>query len=113
MAKLWSVDDRKLKEMGAGTFFYAGLFLTEGIGLWFAKRWGEWCTVIITGSLIPFECYEMISQPSGLKSAVLFVNIAIVAYLIRRIIHEPHSRSRQSTSVRMRRSRAGVADGAV
>ena len=31
MTKLLSVDDRKLKELGAGSFFYAGLFLTEGV----------------------------------------------------------------------------------
>ena len=33
VTKLWSMDDRKLEEVGAGTFFYAGIFLTEGLGL--------------------------------------------------------------------------------
>ena len=30
LTKVWSVDDRTLKEISAGTFSYAGLFLIEG-----------------------------------------------------------------------------------
>src|SRR5215470_16529239 len=38
LQKLWFVDDRRLKEIGAGTFCYAALFLTEGTGLLLGKR---------------------------------------------------------------------------
>src|ERR1022692_1793717 len=44
VTKLWAVDDRKLKVVGAGTFFYAGLFLTEGLGLVLRKTWAEYFT---------------------------------------------------------------------
>src|SRR5215467_16162058 len=33
LAKLANVDDKRLKEFSIGTFVYAGVFLTEGIGL--------------------------------------------------------------------------------
>jgi len=82
------IPQDKIWELGAVSFVYAALFATEGIGLWFAKRWAEWFTVIITGSLIPFELYETIHRPTVIRVAVLLINLAVVAYLIHRIIHE-------------------------
>ena len=55
VTKLWSADHRKLEEVGAGTFFYAGLFLTEGLGLVLRRTWAEYFTSIVTGSFIPVE----------------------------------------------------------
>jgi uncharacterized membrane protein (DUF2068 family) len=72
----------KIKLVGAASFLYAGLFLTEGTGLWLAKRWGEWVTVIITGSLLPLEIYEIHRHPTAVKIAVLIINIAVLIYLI-------------------------------
>jgi uncharacterized membrane protein (DUF2068 family) len=75
----------KIKRLGVGSFIYAGLFLTEGIGLWLVKRWAEWFSVIITSSLVPVELYEIYRHPSPVKSLVLIVNIAVVGYLVYRI----------------------------
>jgi uncharacterized membrane protein (DUF2068 family) len=75
----------KIKLVGAASFLYAGLFLTEGTGLWLAKRWGEWVTVIITGSLLPLEIYEIHHHPTAMKIAVLIINVAVLIYLIYRI----------------------------
>jgi hypothetical protein len=38
---------------------YAGLLLTEGLGLLLRKRWAEYLTIITTAGLIPIELYEM------------------------------------------------------
>jgi uncharacterized membrane protein (DUF2068 family) len=46
LAKLGMVDDRKLKALSVGTFFYSALYLTEGIGLSLRKRWAEYVTII-------------------------------------------------------------------
>ena len=92
LAKASNVNPEQIKKIGLGSFLYAGLFLTEGTGLWLRKRWGEWLTVIITSSLIPVEIYEIYRHLSVLKFGVLAVNIAIVAYLIFRI------RSQQAVS---------------
>jgi len=85
LEKASNLTPDKIKELGLGSMVYAGLFLTEGIGLWLEKRWAEWLTVIITSSLIPLEIYEIYRHPTAIKIAVLLINIAIVAYLVYRI----------------------------
>ena len=85
LQKASNISPDKLKELGIGTIIYAGLFLTEGIGLWLGKRWAEWLTVIITASLIPIEIYEIWRQPTAARIVVLLINVAIVGYLLYRI----------------------------
>ena len=74
-------DDKKLKELSVGTFFYAALFLTEGTGLLLRKHWAEYFTVIVTGSFIPLESYELIRRASCIRGTVLLLNAAVVVYL--------------------------------
>jgi uncharacterized membrane protein (DUF2068 family) len=80
--KLGMVDDRKLKALSVGTFFYSALFLTEGIGLALRKRWAEYLTIISTASLLPLEIYEIVKRASAPRIVVLIANIAIVVYLV-------------------------------
>jgi uncharacterized membrane protein (DUF2068 family) len=89
LQKLANLTPDKIKTFGVGSFIYAALFLTEGIGLWLLKRWAEWFSVIITSSLLPIEVYEIYRHPSPLKCLVLIVNIAVVGYLLYRIRNEP------------------------
>jgi uncharacterized membrane protein (DUF2068 family) len=80
-----NLTPNKLKDLGVGSFIYAGLFLTEGIGLWLVKRWAEWFTVIVTSSLLPVEIYELARHPTATKVLVLTFNVAVVGYLVYRI----------------------------
>lgn len=89
LQKAGDLTPNKIRGLGIGSFIYAGLFLTEGIGLWLVKRWAEWFSVIITSSLVPVEVYEICRHPSALKILVLILNIAVVAYLIYLIRNEP------------------------
>ena len=82
LSHLVSLDARRLWVISAGTFLYAGLFLTEGVGLLLRRRWAEYFTVMVTGSLIPLELYELTRRISVTRLVVLAVNIAIVWYLI-------------------------------
>jgi len=86
--KFVNLTPQKIRSLGIVSFIYAGLFLTEGIGLWLVKRWAEWFSVIITTSLIPVEVYEIIHRRSGIKALILIVNIAVLAYLLYRIRNE-------------------------
>jgi uncharacterized membrane protein (DUF2068 family) len=86
--KAASLPPRKFEELGLGSFAYAALFLVEGTGLWLRKRWGEWVTVIITGSLVPVEVYELTRHPTAGKMVLLVLNLAVVMYLVWRIRHE-------------------------
>jgi uncharacterized membrane protein (DUF2068 family) len=82
LAKLGMVDDRKLKALSVGTFFYSALYLTEGIGLSLRKRWAEYVTIISTASLLPLEIYEIVKEVSAPKILLLLINIAVVVYLV-------------------------------
>lgn len=82
MEKAARVSPGQVKKLGLGRFLYAGMFLSEGTGLWLRKRWGEWLTVIITSSLVPIEIYEIYRHFSYAKVMVLALNVAIVLYLI-------------------------------
>lgn len=85
IAKTFDVTPVKLKELSVGTFFYAGLLLTEAIGLLLRKHWAEYFTVITTAALVPLEVYELARHFTAAKLVVLAVNIAIVVYLIVRL----------------------------
>jgi len=78
----------RVRELIVGSFLYGGLFLTEGIGLWLLKRWAMWFTVIITGSFLPLEIYELARRPSAGKVGILVVNLVFAVYLARRIQDE-------------------------
>jgi len=88
LQKSGTITPQKIRSLGIVSFIYAGLFLTEGIGLWMVKRWAEWFSVIITTSLVPVEIYEIHRHPSVIKILVLVINIAVVGYLLFRIRQE-------------------------
>ena len=79
--KALHLNNRKLEELSAGTFLYAGLFLTEGTGLLLRKRWAQYFTIIVTGSLLPLEIYAFVYRTTIVKAIMIVVNAAVVAYL--------------------------------
>ncbi len=85
LAKAFSVTPRQLRELSAGTFFYAALLLIEGIGLLLRKHWAEYFTIITTGALLPLEIYELAKHVTMAKTIVLVINAAIVWYLVVRV----------------------------
>ena len=87
LAKAFSVTTKQLKELSAGTFFYAALLGIEGIGLLLRKHWAEYFTIITTGALLPLEVYELAKHVTMVKVIVLVINAAIVWYLVVRIRH--------------------------
>jgi uncharacterized membrane protein (DUF2068 family) len=82
---LTGLSRAKIGALGLGALFYAALFMTEGIGLWRERRWAEYLTVIATGSLIPFEIWEIAHRPTPLRFGTFIVNVAVVIYLIVRL----------------------------
>jgi uncharacterized membrane protein (DUF2068 family) len=67
---------------------YAGVLLTEGVGLWLRQRWAEYFTVIVTASFVPLELYEIVRHVTVTRVIVLAVNLAIVGYLVARLRRE-------------------------
>lgn len=92
MSKVSGLDTRRLAELGIGTFVYAAVFLVEGIGLLLRKGWAEYLTIAVTASFIPFEIYELLHQPSVLKTLAITLNALVLVYLVAR--HWPKRRRR-------------------
>jgi len=92
LAKVANIPQKDFVDLGIGSFVYAALFLTEGVGLLLAKPWAEWFTTIITSSLVPIEVLEIVHHPSIAKVILLLLNILIVGYLIVRIRNKRHLR---------------------
>jgi uncharacterized membrane protein (DUF2068 family) len=81
LLRIFNVTPKQLKELSAGTFIYAAIFLTEGTGLLARKHWAEYMTLISTGLFIPLEVYEIYHHFTLLKLGVTIVNVAVVWYL--------------------------------
>lgn len=75
----------RLEALGAIALAYAVLFSIEGVGLWRAKRWAEYITVLSTCSLAPFEIYELFERLTPQRITALAINVVVVAYLIFRL----------------------------
>src|SRR5436853_166589 len=72
--KILNIEPSQLRLVAVGTFLYAALFVTEGIGLWMDRRWAEWLTIVSTAGLIPIEIYELVKEFNAVKVGVLIVN---------------------------------------
>ncbi len=76
------VTNKTIKLFSALACFYAILFTIEGVGLYLRKRWAEYMVVILTGSLLPLEIYELCRSVNIIKVAILLGNLAILSYLV-------------------------------
>ena len=85
LVRVFRVTPKQLKELSAGTFIYAGVFLTEATGLLMRKHWAEYVTLISTTLFIPLEVYEIYRRFTVVKAGVFAINVAIVVYLAIRI----------------------------
>ena len=83
--QITGLSRQKIGALGLVALFYAALFGTEGVGLWRERRWAEYLTVIATGSLVPFEIYEIFVRPTPIKFATFVINVFVVIYLIYRL----------------------------
>lgn len=88
LAVLGAASEKRLREIGAGTFVYAAVFLVEGVGLALRRPWAERLTVLVTLSFVPIELYELFRRPTAPRALSIPVNLAVVAYLVARLASE-------------------------
>ncbi|WP_306191779.1 DUF2127 domain-containing protein [Streptomyces sp. MK5] len=60
---------------------YALIELVEAVGLWYAKRWAEYLTVVATAAFLPLEIYELTEHISAVKITTLALNVLAVLYI--------------------------------
>ena len=101
-SRLAGVDRSHLKAIGAGTFFYAVLEGLEGVGLLLRRRWAEYLTVVATGLLLPLEIYEIARKPNAVRFAVLVTNLAVLAYLVVKLVQGHRARGGRAATVASR-----------
>jgi uncharacterized membrane protein (DUF2068 family) len=80
------INDPLLKRIGALAFSYAGLSLAEGIGLYLEKAWGEYLTLAITASFLPWEIFEIFHRLTWVRVGLLIVNMLVFIYLLRIVV---------------------------
>jgi uncharacterized membrane protein (DUF2068 family) len=61
---------------------YAVIELLEAVGLWLAKRWGEYFAAVATALFLPAEVYELTDHATKFKIATLVLNVLAVLYLL-------------------------------
>ncbi|HEY6911873.1 MAG TPA: DUF2127 domain-containing protein [Myxococcales bacterium] len=77
-----------VKFVAAASFADAALSAVEGLSLRAGRWWGPWLVVVATGSLLPWEVWEILRRPTWGRALILTVNIAVVAYLLRGVVRE-------------------------
>ena len=80
--RAFSLQSGTLRLVGAVFIVYAVVEGVEAFGLWYAKRWAEYLTFVVTASLLPLEAYELAHRVSVLKMITIAINLAVVAYLL-------------------------------
>jgi uncharacterized membrane protein (DUF2068 family) len=80
--RLFALSRTELYLIGTGVAVYTVILVFEAVGLWFARRWAEYLTLVETGVLVPFEIYELTTRVSTLKILTLVINLVIVLYLL-------------------------------
>jgi uncharacterized membrane protein (DUF2068 family) len=88
------LSDPTLRRIGFAAFCYAGLGILEGIGLYLEKIWGEYLTLLITASFLPWEIRELMHRVTGIRIALFAMNVAVLVYLVAIVYHRHWKPSR-------------------
>jgi uncharacterized membrane protein (DUF2068 family) len=78
-----ALAEGQLRATALLAFFYSAILFTEGIGVYFQKRWAEFLMVFATGALIPLEVRHIWHRPTLAAIIILIVNCFIVWFLYR------------------------------
>jgi uncharacterized membrane protein (DUF2068 family) len=82
MDKADMVGNHQLREAGMLSLGYACVCVVEGTGLLLHKVWAEYFTIVLTAGALPWEVFELIHHFTGLKVALMALNVAVLLYLL-------------------------------
>lgn len=82
LRKFFTYKQSNLDLAAVGLGVYALIELGEAIGLWLAKRWGEYFAAVATALFLPLEVYELTEHSTKFKIATFALNVLAVAYLV-------------------------------
>jgi uncharacterized membrane protein (DUF2068 family) len=87
------LTDAKLWFYSAAALMYSTVRFVETYGLWHELPWAEWFAVISASLYLPFELYHLWENRNFISLAVPVINICIVIYLARLLIHSSRTKS--------------------
>jgi uncharacterized membrane protein (DUF2068 family) len=77
-----TLSTKTLTVLAIALGLYAIIELTEAVGLWLARRWGEYFAMVATSLGLPFEIYELAKKVSVTTLLLFGINLALVLYLV-------------------------------
>ena len=86
-----------LERISVVAYCYATVTLVEGIGLYLEKAWGEFLTLAITASFLPWEIYEVFRRLTWVRAGLLTINILVFVYLLRLVLDRARNRAKAWT----------------
>ena len=87
------LNDPLLLRIGFVAYCYATVTLIEGIGLYLEKAWGEFLTLAITASFLPWEIFEIFRRITWFRAGLLTINILVFFYLLRLVLDRAGKRA--------------------
>ena len=80
------LTDTRLVLLAVGAAVYALVRLIEAYGLFFERSWAEILAALSGAIYVPFEVYELVRKPTWHGAALLLVNVAVVAIMVRALV---------------------------
>jgi uncharacterized membrane protein (DUF2068 family) len=87
------LNDPALRRIGFVAFSYAAISFAEGVGLYLEKAWGEFLTLAITASFLPWELFEISRRITLIRVGLLTINVLIFAYLLQLVLDRARHRA--------------------
>jgi uncharacterized membrane protein (DUF2068 family) len=91
------VNDPMLRRIGLLAFSYSAVSMAEGIGLYLEKAWGEYLTLIITASFLPWEIFEIFRRQTFFRFGLLAANLLVFWYLLQLVLKNARHRTKKRT----------------
>lgn len=96
LVKASLINDPLLRRIGFVAFCYAAITLAEGVGLYLEKAWGEFLTLAITASFLPWEIYEAVRRLTWIRVSLLIINILVFVYLCKLVADRARQRAHRN-----------------
>jgi uncharacterized membrane protein (DUF2068 family) len=71
-----------IKLLATGLALYTVIEMTEAVGLWLYRRWGEYFAMVATSLGLPYEIYDLVQEVTAPRAIFFAVNLALVLYLV-------------------------------
>ena len=77
-----TLSSKTLTLLAIGLALYAIIEIVEAVGLWLARRWGEYFAMVATSLGLPLEIYDLAKRVTATALVLFAINLALVLYLV-------------------------------